>query len=164
MNKDKVAGLITNLSFFIGGITVMVTGLIYVLLTDLYLGNSSNYLLLGIVLAFAGSICFILANNFKNKKVVFFILKGIGIAMSIGFVIFLFTYTKTDLYNKATYLKLFKTRDGKTVWFLSKQFQGAMQIATDIKPIYLFNIVLTFIAIACQAVNVGSHIITGVEE
>ena len=67
MNKEKVIGLMKNLSFFIGGITVMVTGLIYVLITDIYLGNTSVYLLSGILFAFAGSICFLLANSFKHK-------------------------------------------------------------------------------------------------
>lgn len=164
MNKDRIVGLMKNLSFFIGGITVMVTGLIYVLLTDLYLGNSSTYLLAGVLLAFSGSICFILSNNFKNRKAVFYVLKGIGMAMTIGFIIFLFLFMKTDLYNKVTYLKLFKKSDDKTVWFLSKKFQGAMQIANNIKPVYVINIALSFVAIVCQTINTGFYIITGVEE
>ena len=164
MNKEKVIGLIKNLSFFIGGITVMVTGLIYVLITDIYLGNTSVYLLSGILFAFAGSICFLLANSFKHKVKVFYILKGIGFVMSIGFIIFLFAYMKTDLYNKATVLKLFKTYNGKTVWFLSKNFQGAMAIPNNIKPIFVTDIIVTIIAVVCQGLNVGLHIIDGVEE
>lgn len=164
MNKDKIIGLVKNLSFFIGGIGVMVTGLLYVLITDLYLGNTSVYLLLGILLAFAGSICCILSNNFKNKPVAFYILRGIGIAMSIGFIVFLFVYMGTDLYSKDTFLKLFKKKEGKTVWFLSKNFQGALAIACNIKPLYVVNVVLTIIAVICQGVGIGVHIITGVEE
>ena len=164
MNKDKVIGLVRNLSFFIGGILIMVTGLVYVLTTDLYLGNSSKYLLLGILLAFAGSICFILSNSYKNKPTVFYILKGVGVVMSIGFIIFLFVFMGTDLYSKATYLKLFKKYDGKTVWFLSKNFQSAMAIANNIKPLYVINIVFAILAVILQGVNITTHIITGVEE
>lgn len=164
MNKEKVLGLIKNLSFFIGGITIMVTGLVYVLITDIYLGNTSIYLLSGILFAFSGSICFLLANSFKHKIKVFYILKGIGIVMSIGFIIFLFAYTKTELYSKATYLKLFKSYDGKTVWFLSKNFQGAMSIPNNIKPIFTINIIFAIMAIICQGTNIALHIIDGVEE
>ena len=62
MNKT----LLKNLSFFIGGITLLATGLMYVLITDLYLSNTSVYLLLGIILALAGSICFIVADTFNK--------------------------------------------------------------------------------------------------
>lgn len=164
MNKDKIVGLVRDLSFFIGGIGVMVTGLLYVLLTDLYLGNTSVYLLLGILLAFAGSICFILSNSFKHNLVAFYMLKGLGMLFSIGFIIFLFVFMGTDLYDKATFLKLFKKADGKTVWFLSKKFQGAMAISNNIKPMYVINIVVSFLSVACQGVNITTHIFTGVEE
>ena len=91
MNKT----LLKNLSFFIGGITLLVTGLMYVLITDLYLSNTSVYLLLGIVLALSGSICFILADSFKEKLKVFYILKGIGIFMS---------FVQTNLFSYKAFL------------------------------------------------------------
>ena len=163
MNKT----LLKNLSFFIGGITLLVTGLVYVLITDLYLGNSSVYLLLGIILALSGSICFILADNFKEKLKVFYILKGIGILMSISFIIFLFLYMKTDIFAQKTYLKLFKTYNGKTIWFLSKKFQGTDGVQTiqcNIKPIYVINIVLAITATLIQSANVTFNALFGVEE
>ena len=57
MDKKKIK----NLSFTIGGVCIMVTGLLFVLLTDLYLKTlekPSLYLLLSIILAFTGSIEF----------------------------------------------------------------------------------------------------------
>lgn len=158
--------LLKNLSFFIGGITLLVTGLIYVLITDLYLSNSSVYLLLGIILALAGSVCFILAESFKDKIKVFYILKGIGIVMSIGFIVFLFLFMKTDIFSTNTYLKLFKKYQGRTIWFLSKKFQSneVQLIACSIKPIYIVNIVLSITAVLIQGANIGMNIIFGVEE
>ena len=164
MTKERIVGLMKNISFFVGGIAIMVTGLIYVLVTDLYLGNTSNYLLLGIILAFSGSICFILSNSFKHKIKVFYILRGIGIVMSIGFIIYLFAYTNAELYSKATYFKLFKKYDGKTIWFLSSNFKKGMQIAMSIKPIYITNIVLAIVGVVCQGANILLNAINGVED
>lgn len=164
MSKERVIGLFKNISFLVGGILIMVTGLVYVLVTDMYLGNSSNYLLLGIVLAFSGSICFILSNSFKNKLKLFYILRGIGILMSIGFIIFLFAYMNTDLFSKNTYLKLFKKYSGKTIWFLSNNFKKGMQIQCNIKPIYTINLVLAFIGVFCQGTNIALNAIDGVDD
>ena len=164
MNKERVIGLFKNISFLIGGIIIMVTGLVYVLVTDMYLGNSSNYLLLGIVLAFSGSICFILSNSFKNKVKVFYILRAIGLLMSIGFIIYLFAYMKTDLYSKNTYLKLFKKYSGETIWFLSKDFKNGMQIQCNIKPLYAINLALAIFGAFCQGTNIALNAIDGVDD
>lgn len=163
MNKT----LLKNLSFFIGGITLLATGLMYVLITDLYLSNTSVYLLLGIVLALAGSICFIVADTFKEKLKIFYLLKGIGIFMSIAFIVFLFLYMKTDLFAQKTYLKLFKTYNGKTIWFLSKNFQGtngSVAIECNIVPLYIINIVIAITAVVIQSVNLLLNMLFGVEE
>ena len=139
----------------------------YVLITDLYLSNSSVYLLLGIILALSGSICFILADNFKEKLKVFYILKGIGIFMSVGFIIFLFLFMKTELFAQKAYLKLFKDYEGKTIWFLSSNFQSqnnVQKIQCNIKPIYVINIVLAVTAVLIQSANVAFNAIFGVEE
>ena len=158
--------LLKNLSFFIGGITLLVTGLMYVLITDLYLSNSSVYLLLGIILALSGSICFILSESFRDKIKVFYILKGIGIFMSIGFIVFLFLFMKTEIFGTNTYFKLFKKYQGRTIWFLSRKFQSSdtQQIVCSIKPIYIVNIVLAITAVLIQGANLGMNIIFGVEE
>lgn len=162
--------LIKNLSFFIGGILLLATGLIYVLVTDLYLSNSSQYLLLGILLAFGGSISFLLSNNLKHKIKWFYALKGIGVLLSIGFIIFLFLFMNAKdsegvvLYLKETSLKLFKTYEGKTVSFLSSKFQNSMAIRCSIKGIYVTNIVLAILAVILQSANVTYHAIYGVEE
>lgn len=163
MNKT----LLKNLSFFIGGITLLVTGLMYVLITDLYLSNTSVYLLLGIILALAGSICFIVADTFKEKLKIFYLLKGIGILMSIAFIVFLFLYMKTEIFAQKTYLKLFKTWNGKTIWFLSNKFQkndGVQAIQCNIRPIYIVNIVLAITATLIQGANVAFNALFGVEE
>ena len=163
MNKT----LLKNLSFFIGGITLLVTGLMYVLITDLYLGNSSVYLLLGIILALSGAICFILADNFKEKLKVFYILKGVGIFMSICFIVFLFLYMKTDLFAQKTYFKLFKSYNGKTIWFLSSDFQSTenvQKIQFNISTIYVINIVFAITATLIQSANVAFNALFGVEE
>lgn len=162
--------LLKDLSFFIGGILLLATGLVYVLITDLYLSNSSQYLLIGTLFAFGGSITFLLSNNYKHKLKIFYIMKGIGIILSIGFIIFLFLFMNAKdtagvvLYQKDTVLKLFKSYNGKTVWFLSSNFQKSIAIPCNIKIIYVINVVLAILATTLQGCNVGLHALYGVEE
>ena len=132
MNKK----LIKNLSFSIGGVSIMVTGLIFVLITDLYLkglDKPSLYLLLNIILAFTGSICFLLSDNFKDKIKLLYILKGIGVAFSIGFVVFLLVFL------------------GKTV-------------NSNVRIIYIVDMCIAIIATILQVVNLLANVLMGVED
>ena len=163
--------LIRNLTLYIGGALIALTGLTYVLLTDLYLGNESKYLLVGIILAFAAAACFLLADSFKSKLKLFYTLKSIGIVMSIVFIVYLFIFMSVQssdkLYtylNKPTHLKLFRRDEEKIVSFLSRSFNNAAKIECNIKPLYIVNIVLSFIVVAIQGSNITLNIILGVEE
>ncbi len=132
MDKKKIK----NLSFTIGGVCIMVTGLLFVLLTDLYLKTlekPSLYLLLSIILAFTGSICFLLSDNFKDKKKMLYILKGIGVAFSIGFVIFLLIF-------------LDKTAN------------------SEVRIVFIINMCIAMVAVVLQIVNLVFNAVTGVEE
>ena len=132
MNKK----LIKNLSFSIGGVSILVTGLIFVLITDLYLkglDKPSLYLLLSIILAFTGSICFLLSDNFKDKIKLLYILKGIGVAFSIGFVVFLLVFL------------------GKTV-------------NSNVRIIYIVDMCIAIIATILQVVNLLANVLMGVED
>lgn len=163
--------LFKNLTLLIGGILFATMGFMYVLLTDLYLGNTSTYLLIGIVFACCGCIFFLLAENFKEKPTMFFVFKGVGIFMSIMFILFLFAFTKNDIFSNKTYLKLFKTYKanqddpGKTITFLAKaKFRDSLSIAFNLKAIYYVNLGLTIVAVISQALNLVPYIIYGVEE
>ena len=80
MNKT----LLKNLSFFIGGITLLATGLMYVLITDLYLSNTSVYLLLGIILALAGSMASVCAYKLVFLRMLGFDMHGRPAQKCIG--------------------------------------------------------------------------------
>ena len=114
----------------------MVTGLIFVLITDLYLkglDKPSLYLLLSIILAFTGSICFLLSDNFKDKIKLLYILKGIGVAFSIGFVVFLLVFL------------------GKTV-------------NSNVRIIYIVDMCIAIIATILQVLNLLANVLMGVED
>lgn len=159
--------LFKNLTLFIGGILFLATGFMYVLITDLYLGNTSTYLLSGIVLVCGGGILFLLADNFKNKKVRFFVLKAVGIVLSILFVLFAFAFTKNEIFNKVAYLKLFRkvVDTGKIVSFFSRlKFQKGLKLVLNIKPLYYVNIALSIVSIIIQGINIAIYAKYGVEE
>lgn len=78
--------------FLVGGLAVIIGGLVYVLVTDLALINTSNWLFLGIFSSLGASVFTILSNNFKDKKWLFYLFKGLGILFSIGFVVVMILY------------------------------------------------------------------------
>ena len=78
--------------FLVGGLAVIIGGLVYVLITDLALINTSNWLFLGIFSSLGASVFTILSNNFKDKKWLFYLFKGLGILFSIGFVVVMILY------------------------------------------------------------------------
>ena len=94
--------LVKQISLFSGGGLVFLAGLFYVLMTDLKMNNSATWLFIGIILAFGGSILFLLCESTKEKPKLLYPLKGGSILLSIGYVVFLFLFKNTDVYKNIT--------------------------------------------------------------
>ena len=75
---------------------MFIAGLFFVLFIDLKAkvkeGNISTWLFLSIIFALGGGIMYFAGDSLKHKKVATLILKGVGIALSIGFVAFTFVF------------------------------------------------------------------------
>ncbi len=109
---------IKNISMIVGIAVVAASGLIFILFGDLFLGATSGVLFLGIFFPLASVVFFVLSESFKHKPYMFYIFKGIGIALAIGFVIYMFYFMSTgesyaDSKTYAAYSKYIKDNPGK---------------------------------------------------
>ena len=134
--------LVKNISLFSGGGLVFTSGLFYVLMTDLKLSNSATWLFIGIILAFGGSILFLLCESAKEKPKLLYPLKGTSILISIGYVVFLSLFKNTDVYKAIT---------------LNEKIKEA-------NVIILIAMILAIIGLVAQAVNVVFQVLTKDEE
>lgn len=95
--------LLKKISLFIGGLLVIASGLLFILLADLYGHSGSIVLFIGVILGVGGGILFILAESFRHKKGVYITLKVLGIILSILFVVYLFRMMSQNAETMAAY-------------------------------------------------------------
>lgn len=99
-----------RITYYLGGLAIILAGLLYLIMTDLTFGNTSVWLLSVAVCAFGGGICMLLSANFKEKVVPYYILKSISVVAGalLAVVIFLsrdfepFTTLSAAVLSKAT--------------------------------------------------------------
>ena len=115
MNKP----IFKTISLLVGGLLILLVGLLFVLITDLYMSNTSGWLFFAIILSFGGGGLFLLSENFKHKRSLFLIAKSAAIVVSIGFIIYLFMFKSGDVYLSKITLKFIKNANGyaKTMEF-----------------------------------------------
>lgn len=142
MNKP----IFKTISFLVGGVLILLVGLLFVLITDLYMGNTSGWLFFAIILSFGGGGLFLLSDNFKHKRGLFLILKSAAIILAIGFIIYLFMFKSSDAYVARITLKFIKNA------------QGYKQTA-DFGGMYLSWIILGILSIVAQGFNLVLHLL-----
>lgn len=90
-----IKALIKNISMIVGIAVVAVFGLFFILFGDLFLGATSGVLFLGIFFPLASIVFFVLSESFKHKQIMFYVFKGLAIALAIGFVVYVFYFMST---------------------------------------------------------------------
>lgn len=138
---DDNKSTIKLISLIVGGVTIFVAGLIFVVITDLKLKNTSTWLFISIIFSFGSGIANMLSDNIKEKPIPYYILKGLGVLLAIGYLVFLSVFAGSD-FAAAVDSKVRDVRDLAIV--LSRVF--------------------CIIAIAAQAVNVVFAALTRKEE
>lgn len=98
-NKNNIR--IRSLTNLIGIALMFVAGLAFVLFVDLkakiQAGSNnivpiSNWLFMCIIFSLGGGIFYFFGDTMKNKKVLTLILKGIGLVLAIGFIVYIFVF------------------------------------------------------------------------
>ena len=104
-----LTGVVTNIvkmpnetpqktTYYIGALTMFVAAVFYLLMSDLAFNNTADNLIIATLLSFGSAILFFLSANFGEKPIVMYLLKGLGIALGIGFVVYLHLFQGTEYY------------------------------------------------------------------
>lgn len=150
MPKEELISKIKTILLLVGGIAIVASGLLFVLITDLKYNNSSYWLFFAIITALGSGATFLLADKFKNNKVVFYGLKGIGIFLALMFICVILAYNGTTFVNKITGIKGVQLK--KKV-----DTQAAQKFSVFIS---ILGLVFTLV----QAGNLSLNIIFGIDE
>ena len=134
--------LVKQISLFSGGGLVFLAGLFYVLMTDLKMNNSATWLFIGIILAFGGSILFMLCESTKEKPKLLYPLKGLSVLISLGYVVFLFLFKNTSVYKDIT---------------LDVEIKKA-------NIIILIAVIIALLGVIAQGLNIVFHVLTRNED
>ncbi|MCM1289937.1 MAG: hypothetical protein NC132_03800 [Corallococcus sp.] len=141
--KDVAAAksLSKLITFLIGVISMFLAGVLYMIMSDLSFGNTSVWLIIATLLSFGGAICFFFSNNFLEKPVVMYVMRGIGLALSVGFVIFLHCFHNTEYFV------------GKIEGFINEGLKGEGALAAS-KATMIISYIFAYIGMVAQAANV----------
>ena len=130
-----------KLTLFVGSLTMLVAALFFMLMADLSFNNTSSSLIIATVLSFGGAILFFLSANYDEKPKVMYLLKALGILLSVGFILYLHLFMNFNAY----YL-------GKLDEFTKKGVSGVADLAKS-KATMIVTLILSYVAIVAQAAN-----------
>lgn len=93
MNKS----LLYKITFFVGGLLIVATGMLFILLADLELGIRSTWLFITILFSIGSAVCALLSDKLQDDKRKQIIIKSLGIALAVCFVVTLFIFMNQAL-------------------------------------------------------------------
>lgn len=100
VQKIETKKTVSNIAFFIGGALILVAGLLYVLIADLYLKVRSSWLMIALIVSLASCVLFFLSAKFKENPRLAVLFKALGVALCIFFIAFMFIYLNSALNSK----------------------------------------------------------------
>ena len=161
MFKEFLDNATTRKVALFGGIVAsLAAGLVYAVISDLKLMNSSLWLFLSIICAFGSCICLAISDLIKSNKVAFYIVRGIGIALGIGFIIVMILYPslyttirKSDKEVRDIYMTLKEDKSYTTA-----------QINSLIKLAQIPSIIIMAVGILFHAFGLTQNIVCGIDE
>ena len=85
-------------TYFIGSIAMFIVGVLYLLMADLTFKNTADRLIIAVLLSFGSAILFFLSSNFNEKPKIMYLFKGLGVALAIGFVVYIHIFSGSEFY------------------------------------------------------------------
>lgn len=145
MNQSKLK----TLSLLIGGLALIVAGLFYTLVTDLYLLNSAEWLFLAIFTALGSGFCAILSDSLRNHHKWFYAVKAIGLACGIAFIVIIFSYVaKVDI----------------RAIVLAKRNVTTTKITSTVKFVETVCLIFGFIGCIAQVGNIALNVVYKIDD
>lgn len=142
--------LIKKITLIVGGLLIIGIGLLYILITDLYLKNTANWLFLSIFTAFGSGACIFLSESIRHKPIIYYIIKGLGIVFVVAFVIIVLQYVAAANANVNEIVRL-----------TQKQ---TVQIQLTLNRIATACLFIGIASIVCQAANIVMNAIFGIDD
>lgn len=141
---------IKKITLSIGGVLAIGIGLLYILITDLYLKNTASWLFLSIFTALGSGACAFLSESIKNKPIIFYIIKGLGILFIAAFVIIVLMYVSSANANVSEIVRI-----------TGKETVQIQLLLNRVATLCLFVSIATAI---CQLANIIMNVIFGIDE
>ena len=141
-----------TIAYMGGGLALIVGGLIYVLLSDLLLLNTAQWLFFGIAFAFGSGFAMILSESLKSKAKWFYIVKGIAVACAIMFIVAIFLYA-AHARSAANIAEVIKVKGYTTP-----------KTKSLITLIEVFGLVFGFAGIAAQGADIALNAVYGIDD
>jgi len=136
-----IKSLSKTITFYVGVLVMFLGGIFFMLISDLTFNNNAGNLIIAVLLCFGSAIVFFFSNNFNEKPVIMYVMKGIGLALAVGLIIYYHLFRGSEFYLAA----IEKLRR----YGVSKQSEY-----NAAKASVIVALVFSYIAAAAQAANI----------
>ncbi len=96
-----IKSLSKTITFLVGVLVMFLGGIFFMLISDLTFNNNAGNLIFSVLLCFGSAIVFFFSNNFNEKPVVMYVMKGIGLALAVGLIIYYHLFRVSEFYLAA---------------------------------------------------------------
>lgn len=159
IQKIEAKKTVSNIAFFVGGALILVAGLLYVLIADLYLKVRSSWLMIALIVSLASCVMFFLSAKFKETPRIAVLFKALGIVLCIFFITFMFIYLNSALNSK---IEENSKEFENNLFALEVIFGNKMRTNTYITAIG--PTVVGALALIAQVINLVFGFLTGAED
>ena len=130
MDINKVLEKTKLISYIVGASLAAVAGIYFLVISDLGLKNKATWLMISVLLSFGSSIAFFFSETRRDKPILVFFLKGVGLLLAVGFLIYLFKFEQSIILSTAEMLSflLYKKKRGLLPAECFSNFQKSFQI------------------------------------
>lgn len=99
---DKIKAI----TLYVGLLSMFLAGVLYLIMTDLGYGNEASWLFVAAILSLGSAICVFFTTNLKDFPIRQLVLRCIGAALGIGFVVFIALSTRSEFYQKVNFAQV----------------------------------------------------------
>lgn len=96
-----IKSLSKTITFYVGVLLMFLGGIFFIIISDLTFKNNAGNLIVAVLLCFGSAIVFFFSNNFVEKPVVMYVMKGIGLALAVGLIIYYHLFQGSEFYVAA---------------------------------------------------------------
>lgn len=156
MDIKKVLEKSRMVSYLAGAGLMALVGVVFMMLSDLAVKNTATLLMLAVALSFGGAIAAFFSETLREKPIFLFILKVLALALTVGFIIYLYEFRNNEVFIAAGKMKPFVMIIGNKEKEISRTVMMNFMMTS--------SLVLTYVAAGCQAINIGLNAFLGVKE